>query len=818
MKKLFVTFFITLALAGFGVPKFVLAMGLTDPGTGQSIFITTPPESGVQVPVGQNNVNVSNARLNYQQVMSDPNATDADRERARLQLGVNQSMADNSNNCGAIDIYCNILNLFYFVVSLVGNFVLELTSWLLWASGVLLNMTVVQLVVNMKNVLEKITVIYSSWTILRDFANMFFIFILLVIAIQTILQTGDYKKLLTRVVLVALFINFSFFFTGVMIDFSNTLALLFYNGFTSGQNCGSIENMDGCLSLTIVQQMKLTTLFIPPVGAAMATSSARVVKDLASFSSFLIRVVLGSWLMIVVAGVFLASAVLIIYRFVTLLMLLMFSPLAFAAKILPNTEKYWKKWWNLLTTQLIFAPVYFMFLWITMRIITSGTLSSALNIDGNSNFGNAFSGNPTSLFGLTVNYIIVISLLGFSLKLASELGASGTEAAGKLSKGLTGTIGGWLGKHSYGRLAENLDKRWQKKTGFMGGTGFIGSHLRNVTTKPAMKADMGFGSWEDRQKSEKERLKANAEQIRKNKNQSTYETGIAALENAHPPIEPAPLLPGASAADTTRFNSEMSAYNAYQKQIQDLADLVQKSSTKDLTEMKANDIEKLANAGMLMSNQVSAILDDKNEKHNSAEKDSIRESYSAKAKTAVEKYLTDPTNQNLERAAKSAIGDLGEDGIKLISPNLTSGKGRTSETIIQMSSGKQYQEILKKTYGDGKKIIRDARFKPLIDPSSTIEKNLKQLGSLDGADLAYLFKNAAPGSAYDTTINQLLNDPGIVDALEPAKLAKAVEEGLDSTNSQKIKQAITDHAAAIGRGRLSPKHKKLIDWMRHTAF
>ena len=61
-----------------------------------------------------------------------------------------------------------------------------------------------------------------AWAVVRDLSNIFFILILLYIAIQTILGIGhETKKMIAKVVIIALLINFSMFFTKVVIDSSN---------------------------------------------------------------------------------------------------------------------------------------------------------------------------------------------------------------------------------------------------------------------------------------------------------------------------------------------------------------------------------------------------------------------------------------------------------------------------------------------------------------------------------------------------------------------------------------------------------------------
>lgn len=71
----------------------------------------------------------------------------------------------------------------------------------------------------------------NIWSLIRDFANIFFILILLYAAFQIILGLGHGggKKMIASVILMALLINFSLFISRVIIDTSNVLAQIFYN-------------------------------------------------------------------------------------------------------------------------------------------------------------------------------------------------------------------------------------------------------------------------------------------------------------------------------------------------------------------------------------------------------------------------------------------------------------------------------------------------------------------------------------------------------------------------------------------------------------
>jgi hypothetical protein len=73
--------------------------------------------------------------------------------------------------------------------------------------------------------------ISTGWAVVRDLSNLFFIVGLLWIAFQTILGMGGHgtKEMIGKIIIMALLINFSMFFTNVIIDSSNILASIFYN-------------------------------------------------------------------------------------------------------------------------------------------------------------------------------------------------------------------------------------------------------------------------------------------------------------------------------------------------------------------------------------------------------------------------------------------------------------------------------------------------------------------------------------------------------------------------------------------------------------
>jgi len=486
MKKLLATFFIIAVLIG-AMPKLALA-DVNNPGgftktnlpqrNGQDVYSSKNGATGILQPDGSLQTLTGSVIA--------PNQNNASFQPAQP--------GDNPNPNGGYSGGCSLTSplacaqeIFTNVIQWVGNIILSTVSWVLWFAGVIFNFSIIVLVIHMKDVLGSIPAVFTVWQVLRDFANMFFIFILLYIAITTILGTKGWEKMLRNVVLVALFLNFSFFITGVLIDASNIVALQFYNGFAgSGCNAGLgvvntvVNTADGCMSYKIVSALKLQTIYDTGTSGTNQAASTWIAASNtagASMSKFLISIICGSILMIIIAGIFIASAIMIFYRFIELLVLLMISPLAFVSMVIPGqASTIWKRWSSKLVSNLIFAPAYFMFLWICMMVIGQGNLQTVLG--ATSGFQDAFSKGTDAqgVFGLLANYIIIIMLLGYSLKLAAELSAAGVKQATAAAKGfqgyVRGTVGGvgrnTIGKAAYSMTNSNAMREFSSKNPLLG--------------------------------------------------------------------------------------------------------------------------------------------------------------------------------------------------------------------------------------------------------------------------------------------------------------------------------------------------------------
>lgn len=308
--------------------------------------------------------------------------------------------------------------------------ILQVADYLVWLSGAILNYAVQYSVVDMKENVNKADSVNNAWRTIRDISNMVFIFVLLYAAIQTIIGQGkDTKGLIVRIVMVGVLMNFSLFFTKFIIDISNILALTFYDAIAPG---ALTESVSGGISNALMEPLQLTTVY-------------KSVGLLEGRKLFIVGI-MGTILALIAAFVFFAIAIMFIIRFVVLMFVLVLSPIAFISFILPQTDKYRGQWWDALSGQAFFAPIYFALTWVAI-VISRGVLTGSdgslagviLGTPGAA--GSAAPPNPSDV-GVLVNFLILIVLMIASLTIAKEWANKAPGGIGKLTGWALGAAGG----------------------------------------------------------------------------------------------------------------------------------------------------------------------------------------------------------------------------------------------------------------------------------------------------------------------------------------------------------------------------------------
>lgn len=339
--------------------------------------------------------------------------------------------------------------------------------------GILVIMIQALLVVaNFNNFIHAVPVV-EGWKIVRDVCNMFFVLILLVIAIGTILQQGDkyhWTKLMPPFVSAAILINFSKVICGVIIDLCQIIMLTFVGAF-AGAAGGN---------------------FVVALGIPKLLSASSNLKNVladggdTSFIAVAGTYILAALFVTVGLVVITVMVMILIARIVALWFLVVLSPFAFLFSVLPDTSKYSEKWWKEFSNYVIVGPAMAFFLWLSLYVVqktsvdennkpitnakdiglgasifsgdhqaksdAAGSLPSTVS-DGNVQAGLGQIGTLDGMLG----FLIGIGMMIGSLIAAQEMGVAGSNMAKSAVSGMQGWAVGKNGPSPMRALRERYD-------------------------------------------------------------------------------------------------------------------------------------------------------------------------------------------------------------------------------------------------------------------------------------------------------------------------------------------------------------------------
>jgi hypothetical protein len=201
-------------------------------------------------------------------------------------------------------------------------------------------------------------VMFVAWNLMRSFANVAFIIVFLIIIYSQLANVGisnyGIKKLLPRLIIAAVLVNISYYMCAIAIDLSNVIGYSIQDFFANIQT--SLTNTgNGTMNASIWNTQSITEFVLSGGTAAVAGAGGLLIATGGSIASaifLLLPVLVGLFLAVLVAFLILAA------RQALIVVLLIISPLAFVANLLPNTEKWFTEWRKLFTTMLVFFPAF----------------------------------------------------------------------------------------------------------------------------------------------------------------------------------------------------------------------------------------------------------------------------------------------------------------------------------------------------------------------------------------------------------------------------------------------------------------------------
>lgn len=186
------------------------------------------------------------------------------------------------------------------------------------------------------------------WQTFLNIANVFLVIAFLIIIFSQTTSAGlsnyGIKRMLPRLVMAAILMNISFYICAFAIDMSNILGSSVMGLFT---NMTDIANWNYTNSDGVVKDAFADKSGADGLGTGFVTYLSAGIAAVVIILFFLVPVVLSALLVFVV----------LVARQVILTILVIVAPLAFVAWLLPNTEQYFKKWWQLFSQMLFAYPM-----------------------------------------------------------------------------------------------------------------------------------------------------------------------------------------------------------------------------------------------------------------------------------------------------------------------------------------------------------------------------------------------------------------------------------------------------------------------------
>lgn len=324
----------------------------------------------------------------------------------------------------------------------------------------------------------------DGWRIMRDLANMFFIFILVIVAINTILG-NDNKKVIAWVLIIALVINFSLFLCKVVVDVGNITSRFFYNNIsiTSSQaNNAEIIGTAGHKSISYgfaatFNPVKLFANITPK--STINTSGGTTAVDMSptQFAGFFaIFSFIGGAINLIAAFVFFSMAWLFIARTVGLWIAMIFGPIAFVSLAMPSGSikmeaakdagKYlnFKPWWSNLTSLAIMPLPAMLMIFLILAFLKSNFL------------GNIPNETTTGQF---IGVIVPLIIVGYLLLLTKTIAKSFAGDFGEtMSK-----VGNWVGGAVVGAATGGAAFIGRKTIGYAATRAAESSRLKNYASR-----------------------------------------------------------------------------------------------------------------------------------------------------------------------------------------------------------------------------------------------------------------------------------------------------------------------------------------------
>ena len=261
---------------------------------------------------------------------------------------------------------------------------------------------------------------YDSWTKVRDLANAILVVIFLGIVISQVSNIGisnyGIKKMLPRLVIVAVAINISYYLMQVIVDIANITGKSIDSIFSGFESYSGLKAANGWSVL--FDSILLSATVAGSVGVTLAAGAVLGWPAIILF--------LGAMIIPAIIGI-IAGLLALQVRSMLIPILAIFSPVALVAWVLPNTQKLFDKWKSMFTGLVFLYPLASIY-YGGLKFAASITLTSGE------------SGSIQRLMALAALFIGTFMVAVIAIKSNSIMGK------------IVGGIGGFANKLGVSRL------------------------------------------------------------------------------------------------------------------------------------------------------------------------------------------------------------------------------------------------------------------------------------------------------------------------------------------------------------------------------
>ena len=349
-----------------------------------------------------------------------------------------------------------------FVVGAIASLILVICGWILGLaiSGIIT-------IVSYNNFINEPSIV-QAWVVVRDLCNMFFILILLLISFATILriETYQWKKILPKLLIMAVLINFSKTICGLLIDFSQVIMLTFTNAFSDGGG-------------NFVKALRVKDFLAVTKNQASWWDETNKNLNLTTTVAAMMFVII---LMVVATVALLAIMIVFLMRMIMLWIYIILSPFAFLLMAFPAGQKYASQWWSEFVKYLINGPILAFFIWLTLIVMNQAPkFENSVFFDKvTGDLGGQSATIQALQTGTFISFILAIGMLVGGLMISQQIGGLGAAwgmgtlgnlkskglGLAKAAAGVPLAAGGWAAKGLFfkaGRIADELQMKGQKK-------------------------------------------------------------------------------------------------------------------------------------------------------------------------------------------------------------------------------------------------------------------------------------------------------------------------------------------------------------------